>query len=52
MYHVLSRQACLFLPSTFSLGYVEFDFLLERLPSVHCQVVSPTSELSFRVAAP
>ena len=27
MYHVQLRQACLFLPSTFSLGHVVFDFL-------------------------
>ena len=40
------QQACLFLQSTFSLS------LLERLPRKHCQVVSPFSKLTFKVALP
>ena len=52
MYHVLSRQACLFLPSTFSLVHVCSILLLERLPRRRCQVVSPISKLSVKVAVP
>ena len=51
MFHVLSRQACLFPPSILSrLRCVRF--LLERLRRKHCQVVSPITKLSFKVAAP
>ena len=51
--HVLSRQACLFLPSTFSLS------LQGEIAEEHCQVVSPISvvfdfrwKLTFKVALP